>query len=89
MYAQALSQSEDLSKLKSRPITKPYQYRNVGPAKESTIIVHRMTSRSCPIQLASAWTAIELPETRGVPLPETLADCAVHGDAKAKIQEAE
>jgi len=39
--------------------------------------------------LASAWTAIELPETRGVPLPETLADCAVHGDAKAKIRVAE
>ena len=40
-------------------------------------------------RMALADPAIELPETRGVPLPETLADCAVHGDAKAKIREAE
>ena len=33
--------------------------------------------------LASVWAAMELPETRGAPLPETLEDC------KAKIRQAE
>ena len=37
--------------------------------------------------LASAWAAMELPETRGAPLPETLEDC--HVPHKAKIRQAE